>query len=71
MSKKDLTLAMLTGSENIMQNNFFIKEGALSVDDNGIMTVNFEKVTPAANKMLKADNQTPAGRYSKRCTGVY
>lgn len=38
---------------NIMQNNFFIKEGALSVDDNGIMTVNFEKVTPAANKMLK------------------
>ncbi|MBS4759349.1 MAG: hypothetical protein KHX03_01465 [Clostridium sp.] len=38
---------------NIMQNNFFIKEGAVSVNDEGIMTVNFEKVTPAANKMLE------------------
>ena len=37
---------------NIMQHNYFIKEGAIDVDDNGKMKINYEKVTPAAQKMF-------------------
>lgn len=37
---------------NIMQHNYFIKEGAIEVDDSGKMKINYEKVTPAAQKMF-------------------
>ena len=36
----------------VMQAYFFIKEGVLSVDDKGIIDINTEKMTEAANKML-------------------
>ena len=36
----------------VMQAYFFIKEGALTVDENGIINVNIEKMIPAARKML-------------------
>ncbi len=36
----------------VMQTYFFIKEGALSVSDDGIIDINIEKMIPAARKML-------------------
>ena len=36
-----------------MQTNYFIKEGAMDIDDNGILTVNIDKMVPTAQKMLK------------------
>ena len=35
-----------------MQTYFFIKEGALSVSDDGIIDINIDKMIPAARKML-------------------
>ena len=36
----------------VMQTYFFIKEGALSVSDDGIIDINIDKMIPAARKML-------------------
>ena len=36
----------------VMQAYFFIKEGALSVDENGVININIEKMTSTAMKML-------------------
>lgn len=36
----------------VMQAYFFIKEGAIKVDDNGIIDVDIEKTVPTARKML-------------------
>ena len=36
-----------------MQNFYFIKEGAIMVDNNGVIDVNLDKMIPTANKMLK------------------
>lgn len=36
----------------VMQTYFFIKEGALSVSDDGIIDINTDKMIPAARKML-------------------
>ena len=36
----------------VMQAYFFIKEGALSVNKDGIIDINIDKMIPAANKML-------------------
>lgn len=36
----------------VMQAYFFIKEGALSVSDDGIINIDIEKMIPTANKML-------------------
>ena len=36
----------------VMQAYFFIKEGALSVDENGVININLEKMTSTAMKML-------------------
>lgn len=36
----------------VMQAYFFIKEGALSVDNDGIINIDLEKMIPTANKML-------------------
>lgn len=40
-------------SRNIMQYNFFIQEGAITFNDEGKMKIDFEKITHAAEKMLK------------------
>ncbi len=39
-------------TRNIMQYNYFLKEGAIKIDKTGKMKINFDKVTPAAQKML-------------------
>lgn len=36
----------------VMQAYFFIKEGALSIDNDGIININIEKMIPTARKML-------------------
>ena len=38
---------------SVMQANFFLKEGAISVDDKGLIHVDFEKMVPTARKMLE------------------
>ncbi len=36
----------------VMQAYFFIKEGAISVNNEGVININIEKMIPAARKML-------------------
>lgn len=38
---------------SVMQMNYLIKEGAVNVDANGIIHINYEKVIPTARKMLE------------------
>ncbi len=38
---------------SVMQNYFFIKEGAISISKDGVLDVNIEKMVPTAQKMLK------------------
>ena len=38
---------------SVMQNYYFLKEGALKISADGILTVIIEKIVPAAQKMLK------------------
>ena len=38
---------------SVMQVNFFMKEGAIKVDDQGLINVDFEKMVPTARKMLE------------------
>lgn len=38
---------------NVMQYNFFLQEGAITVNEEGKLKVNFEKTVPAAKKMLE------------------
>ena len=37
---------------SVMQANYFMKEGAIDVNDEGKITVNLEKMVPTAKKML-------------------
>ncbi|MCQ2753654.1 MAG: hypothetical protein MJ231_01235 [bacterium] len=38
---------------SVMELNFFIKEGAVSISPDGVVDINIEKVVPAARKMLE------------------
>lgn len=38
---------------SVMQLNHFIKEGAVVIDEKGILSINFDKIVPAARKMLE------------------
>ncbi len=49
-AKPDLSQAHRV--RTVMQACFFIKEGAISVNDNGIININIEKMVPTARKML-------------------
>lgn len=49
-AKPDMTKAHRVRSA--MQANFFLKEGAVSVDEKGILKIDLEKVVPTAQKML-------------------
>ena len=51
MSKPTLSQAHRVRS--VMQNYYFIKEGAISISENGILDVNMEKMVPTAKKMLE------------------
>jgi len=37
----------------VMETNFFLKEGAIKIDDKGILDINLEKMVPTAKKMLE------------------
>ena len=50
-AKPELTQAHRVRS--IMQAQFLLREGAIEVNENGIVHVNIEKVVPAMAKMLK------------------
>ena len=51
MSKPTLSQAHRVRS--VMQNYFFIKEGAITISPEGILDVNMEKMVPTARKMLE------------------
>ena len=51
MSKPTMSQAHRVRS--VMQNYYFIKEGAISISEDGILDVNMEKMVPAAKKMLE------------------
>ena len=51
MSKPTMSQAHRVRS--VMQNNYFIKEGAIKISSEGILDVNIEKMVPTAKKMLE------------------
>ena len=53
MLKSKPTLAQAHRVRSVMQNYYFLKEGAISIDMKGILTVNIEKMVPTARKMLE------------------
>jgi len=53
MLKSKPTLSQAHRVRSVMQNYFFLNEGAISIDMNGVLTVNIEKMIPTAIKMLE------------------
>lgn len=53
MLKSKPTLSQAHRVRSVMQNYYFLKEGAISIDMNGVLTVNIEKMIPTARKMLE------------------
>ena len=53
MLKSKPTLSQAHRVRSVMQNYFFLKEGAFSIDMNGVLTVDIEKMLPTAKKMLE------------------
>lgn len=53
MLKSKPTLSQAHRVRSVMQNYFFLKEGAFSIDMNGVLTVDIEKMVPTARKMLE------------------
>ena len=53
MLKSKPTLSQAHRVRSVMQNYYFLKEGALEISKDGILTVNIDKVIPTAQKMLK------------------
>ena len=53
MLKSKPTLSQAHRVRSVMQNYFFLKEGAFSIDMNGILTVDIENMVPTAKKMLE------------------
>ena len=51
MSKPTMSQAHRVRS--VMQNNYFIKEGAISISPDGVLDINREKMVPTAKKMLE------------------
>ena len=51
MSKPTMSQAHRVRS--VMQNYYFIKEGAISISEDGILDVNMDKMVPTAKKMLE------------------
>ena len=48
MLKSKPTLSQAHRVRSVMQNYYFLKEGALEISDDGILTVNIEKMIPTA-----------------------
>jgi len=53
MLKSKPTLSQAHRVRSVMQNYYFLKEGALEINNDGILTVHIEKMIPAARKMLE------------------
>ena len=53
MLKSKPTISQAHRVRSVMQNDYFLKEGALSISEDGVLTVNIEKMIPTAQKMLK------------------
>lgn len=53
MLKSKPTLSQAHRVRSVMQNYYFLKEGAITIDINGVLTVNIEKMIPTAKKMLE------------------
>ncbi len=53
MLKSKPTLSQAHRVRSVMQNYYFLKEGALSISEDGVLTVNIDKMIPTAKKMLK------------------
>ena len=53
MLKSKPTLSQAHRVRSVMQNYYFLKEGAIEINDEGMMTVNIDKMVPTAQKMLK------------------
>ena len=53
MLKSKPTLSQAHRVRSVMQNYYFLKEGALEISTDGVLTVNIDKMVPTAQKMLK------------------
>ena len=53
MLKSKPTLSQAHRVRSVMQNYYLLKEGALSISEDGVLTVNIDKMIPTAQKMLK------------------
>ncbi|MBR3888905.1 hypothetical protein IKJ53_00150 [bacterium] len=53
MLKSRPTLSQAHRVRSVMQNYYFLKEGAIEISVDGVLTVNIEKMIPTAQKMLK------------------
>ncbi len=53
MLKSKPTLSQAHRVRSVMQNYYFLKEGALTIDMKGVLTVNIDKMVPTARKMLE------------------
>lgn len=47
------TLSQAHRVRSVMQNYFFIKEGAITISPDGVLDINIEKMVPTARKMLE------------------
>ena len=47
------TLSQAHRVRSVMQNYFFLKEGAIEISKDGVLNVNIDKMVPTAQKMLK------------------
>ncbi|MBO6272052.1 hypothetical protein J6O48_04660 [bacterium] len=53
MLKSKPTLSQAHRVRSVMQNYYFLKEGAIEISEEGMLTVHIEKMVPTAQKMLK------------------
>lgn len=47
------TMSQAHRVRSVMQNYYFIKEGAITISKDGVLDINIEKIVPTAQKMLK------------------
>ena len=47
------TMSQAHRVRSVMQNYYFIKEGAITISKDGVLDINIEKIIPTAQKMLK------------------
>jgi hypothetical protein len=53
MLKSKPTLSQAHRVRSVMQNYYFLKEGAIEISQDGVLTVNIDKMVPTAQKMLR------------------